>query len=92
MKKKLLVTLGVLLSVMILTAIVIINHSYSAQDMLLRENVAALAGEGAGDGEGDGQKCWHTVTAFEGHQVLYCGNCQWIPGKATITSTSGKCS
>ena len=58
----------------------------SKTDMLLTENVEALAEDEHGSG-----LCYKTITTKDGAMVLYCQTCTYIPGTDAWNSGTGNC-
>lgn len=83
MKKNTIVIIAAIIAVATILPVKTINKSSSLFDA----NVEALTEEESTGGE----KCYNTITTAEGRQVLYCGDCQWHPGKPKLLSGDGKC-
>ena len=95
---KLFKTLSVLITLCFIIAITLftVTNTYSAEDQLLMENVAALAGDPPVTwiDDADPRDCYMTIetTHLPDEDHLFCATCTHIPNsRATKNSTMGKC-
>jgi hypothetical protein len=89
MKKNILLSLAVSLSIIAAAAIFTLTQSISPQDKLLIENVAVLANDpnclmDEGEGGGGGEMCWSSYKD-EGVGARYCGS----NGCKTVNNATG---
>lgn len=63
------------------------NHNSDKELSLKLVNIEALSNDEANHGE----TCYKTITEKDGCEVLYCGNCEKIPGTAALFSGTDRC-
>lgn len=85
MKKKIIYAVSGLSFLLVLEG-VSFSKERATSDLVL-EDVEALTNEEPDEGE----TCYNTITTQSGSKVLYCQNCQYIPGTYSFISGTGTC-
>lgn len=85
MKKRMLLAAGAVLVAASVSAFVYVKNESSSMDGLFNANVEALA-----DSESGGKYCFSELIADSADQVVYCGTCDYAPGRGSIRSACYK--
>lgn len=88
MKKKSILLASFALAIACIAGLNVVRNQATNKGLDLKlANIEALSNDEADHGE----TCYNTITTKDGCEVLFCGNCEKVPGTAALFSGTDRC-
>ncbi len=88
MKRKVIATIGILSTVLLIATSVIRSNR---GDEVFNKNVEALSRGDIYEGEAGSGDCWNSVHVVDNQLILVCGSCIYIRATENFLSSKGTC-